>query len=546
MQTKKWHTPHSLILLGGIFGSLGLLIGALIFINTTYAATTIGTNLSTDGNLIIGNAPPTVSLNGEDAYVEGTFEVDGTSRFDNTVQLMIANNSSAIFNFTGNGGGSSNDLISILSDVATLAGSSSIDAIDLDLSNITANAAGNDMMGVRINLPNGGSGTTTGVNVAGSADRGISFTSIGQDITTTGNNDALDINTANSTSSNSGNITIASGTTTTSGATGAISISSGNSIAGSGSVTIYSGDSGGSNNSLGAVTLRVGDGTTSTGPVGTLSILGGAAGGTNTGGQIVMTAGAGSGNSSGGDTSIGGGTGGSTGTGGAVSLSGGAGGSGSGTGGTISITGGNGSGGNAAGGDVTMNAGQSNGSGAGGALTITGGVGGGASGTGNGGNVTIAGGNSGSLGGSNGAGGGVILKPGQPTGSGAYGYIAIGSSTTWAHLRSVQQTAPTIGTPSSCGTSPSASVTSGSTDMAGSFTITAGSGSPAACSTVITFNAVYAAAPKTIVLTPATLTGVANSIYASSTVAASFTVAYASTMGATPGEANRYYYLVIE
>src|SRR3970282_893201 len=36
------------------------------------------------GNLKVGNAAPTVSLNGEDAYIEGTFEVDGALRFDNS------------------------------------------------------------------------------------------------------------------------------------------------------------------------------------------------------------------------------------------------------------------------------------------------------------------------------------------------------------------------------------------------------------------------------------------------------------------------------
>lgn len=35
------------------------------------------------GNLIIGNGSPTVTQNGEDGYVEGTFEVDGAVRLDN-------------------------------------------------------------------------------------------------------------------------------------------------------------------------------------------------------------------------------------------------------------------------------------------------------------------------------------------------------------------------------------------------------------------------------------------------------------------------------
>ncbi len=47
------------------------------------------------GNLKVGNATPDVTLNGEDAYVEGTFEVDGASRFDGT---LTANGT-----LTGNG-----------------------------------------------------------------------------------------------------------------------------------------------------------------------------------------------------------------------------------------------------------------------------------------------------------------------------------------------------------------------------------------------------------------------------------------------------------
>ena len=34
------------------------------------------------GNLQVGNGVPGVTLNGEDVYVEGTFEVDGAQQFD--------------------------------------------------------------------------------------------------------------------------------------------------------------------------------------------------------------------------------------------------------------------------------------------------------------------------------------------------------------------------------------------------------------------------------------------------------------------------------
>lgn len=39
------------------------------------------------GNLKVGDGTPSVTLNGEDGYIEGTFEVDGAVRFDSTLSL---------------------------------------------------------------------------------------------------------------------------------------------------------------------------------------------------------------------------------------------------------------------------------------------------------------------------------------------------------------------------------------------------------------------------------------------------------------------------
>jgi hypothetical protein len=52
-------------------------------LNITPAATGLLNVLT--GNLKVGNGTPDVTLNGEDAYVEGTFEVDGAARFDGAV-----------------------------------------------------------------------------------------------------------------------------------------------------------------------------------------------------------------------------------------------------------------------------------------------------------------------------------------------------------------------------------------------------------------------------------------------------------------------------
>jgi hypothetical protein len=45
------------------------------------------------GNLAVGNGSPGVSLNGEDAYIEGTLEVDGAVALDNTLKVTGAVNS---------------------------------------------------------------------------------------------------------------------------------------------------------------------------------------------------------------------------------------------------------------------------------------------------------------------------------------------------------------------------------------------------------------------------------------------------------------------
>lgn len=48
---------------------------------------TIGDDLGVTGDLSVGDGTPDVTLNGEDAYVEGTFEVDGASEFDGAVNV---------------------------------------------------------------------------------------------------------------------------------------------------------------------------------------------------------------------------------------------------------------------------------------------------------------------------------------------------------------------------------------------------------------------------------------------------------------------------
>ena len=126
-----------------------------------------------------------------------------------------------------------------------------------------------------------------------------------------------------------------------------------------------------------------------------------------------------------------------------------------------------------------------------------------------------------------------------------------GDITLTGHIKSTG-TAPGAGTPSNCGTSPSAAVTAGSSDSAGSFTITAGTGSPTTCDTVITFNATYTTAPKSIVITPTLAVGSATNQregYISAISATTFTVTINPNLtGNTPAASEKmsFYYWVIK
>lgn len=117
-----------------------------------------------------------------------------------------------------------------------------------------------------------------------------------------------------------------------------------------------------------------------------------------------------------------------------------------------------------------------------------------------------------------------------------------------ARLESTQTTAPTSGTPANCGTSPTSAVTAGSTDTAGSISITTGSGSPTTCDTAITFNKPYGSTPKSIIVTPTTSVGGATAsanIRVSSAGATSLTLQIAPN-NPVASTTYSFYYVVIE
>jgi hypothetical protein len=119
-----------------------------------------------------------------------------------------------------------------------------------------------------------------------------------------------------------------------------------------------------------------------------------------------------------------------------------------------------------------------------------------------------------------------------------------------AHFKSTQTTAPTVATPTHCGTSPSSSITSGSTDSAGRLNMSiSGTGSRSAdsdggfCTTVVTFNQAYGAAPKSVLLTSRTNNGVGDLPYVSNITNTTFTVEWqAPNIG--DGALDVYYWVI--
>lgn len=113
-----------------------------------------------------------------------------------------------------------------------------------------------------------------------------------------------------------------------------------------------------------------------------------------------------------------------------------------------------------------------------------------------------------------------------------------------AHFTSTQTSAPTIATPLTCGTTPSASVAANSTDSAGSFTIHSGSSTQGKCSAIVTFNKTYGAAPKSITIVPASANSATTNIYVSASSATTFTPAMNVTAPSASTDYTFYYWVV--
>lgn len=116
-------------------------------------------------------------------------------------------------------------------------------------------------------------------------------------------------------------------------------------------------------------------------------------------------------------------------------------------------------------------------------------------------------------------------------------------------LISTQATAPTGDLTSTTlndggGTGAAFSVTAGSTDMCGHFTITAGNGAPGAgLAGKLTFNSTRAAAPKTVLLTSADADGTNNNAYVTTLATTGFNVNFNTALSAS--EVVEFYYFVV-
>jgi hypothetical protein len=117
-----------------------------------------------------------------------------------------------------------------------------------------------------------------------------------------------------------------------------------------------------------------------------------------------------------------------------------------------------------------------------------------------------------------------------------------------AHFTSSQTTPPTIGTPASCGVTPTAAVTAGSTDSAGSFTVTTGTGGTSStCDTTLTFHQTYASTPKSIIVVGNTDAASAQrQAFVSAVTTTTFTVSFANSAAGADSTPYKFSYWIIE
>ncbi|MCX2934657.1 hypothetical protein ORI20_30775 [Mycobacterium sp. CVI_P3] len=117
-----------------------------------------------------------------------------------------------------------------------------------------------------------------------------------------------------------------------------------------------------------------------------------------------------------------------------------------------------------------------------------------------------------------------------------------------AHFKSTQTTPPTIAAPTNCGAGATAAVAAGSTDTAGSFTITTGTdGTSSTCDATITFQQPYGAAPKSIIIVgKGNGAAVDREIYVTSEATTGFNITFNKSAAGADSTVYEFNYWVIE
>lgn len=115
------------------------------------------------GNLKVGNGSPGTAQDGEDAYVEGNFEVDGTVKHDGEVDLTLVNVAGASANpldYTGTAG--------------IMDGSDDLTIVDINLTNADHTGASNTVQGIDIaGITADPQATETAVKIGAGWDYGL-------------------------------------------------------------------------------------------------------------------------------------------------------------------------------------------------------------------------------------------------------------------------------------------------------------------------------------------------------------------------------------
>lgn len=131
------------------------------------------------GSLKIGNGSPTGTINGEDLYVEGIFEVDGAARFDSTIDAngAITASSTLALDLTNAAGASANP-VDYTVTTGIMDGSDDLTLLDVNLTNANHTGASNTIQVLDVaNITGDADATETAIKIGTGWDDGINSSS---------------------------------------------------------------------------------------------------------------------------------------------------------------------------------------------------------------------------------------------------------------------------------------------------------------------------------------------------------------------------------